>query len=228
MLKAKNKFIEAAEDKEAKKEEDTVPASAEHHNDIEEHQNALVDKTLEEAIWEQQREEMEADINKLIPTVNRQTTEAIGEFEITSAAKQDKPIEANARDAKQLQKLSHIEHAIVVERTRHAQRVQLFRRGQQMPNHRSDEESRATTKRGPLCQKKDAIFFTDNSNSGAVFSNLRHTDHVSTPLSILGRFSILTFTSSKSVRTVMHFDSSTIVQPFYHGSILLRKDSYFF
>ncbi|ETO02515.1 hypothetical protein RFI_34916, partial [Reticulomyxa filosa] len=58
----------------------------------------------------------------------RRDNTAIGELEsiaTAAAEKQDKPIKASARDAKQLQKLSHMEHAIIVERPRRAQRVKL-------------------------------------------------------------------------------------------------------
>ncbi|ETO34031.1 hypothetical protein RFI_03063, partial [Reticulomyxa filosa] len=79
-------------------------------------------------------------------------------------------------------------------------------------------------KRARYVKKKTPSFLHDISNSDVVSSNLQHTDHVSTALSILDRFAVVTFTSSKSVQSAMHFDSSTIVQPFYQGSISLGKD----
>ncbi|ETO01652.1 hypothetical protein RFI_35789 [Reticulomyxa filosa] len=95
---------------------------------------------------------------------------------------------------------------------------QLKRMHAMLNTNAKSQIRRGKSKEGRYVKKK-----ADNSNSGAVFSNLRHIGHVSTALSILGRFSILTFTSSKSVRTVMHFDSSTIVQPFYQGPFYWEK-----
>ncbi|ETO00600.1 hypothetical protein RFI_36840, partial [Reticulomyxa filosa] len=165
MSKEEDKFIEAAEDKETK-EDDFASTSAERHNNIEEeYQNALVDSYLEtsrhwqidnkKGQYKNPLEEGNTKDNKerRDNTNDRDTqaTEAIGELENTAAAaaaaaKQDKPIEASACGAKQLQKHSNMDHVIIVERPRHAQRLQLFQRGQEMQNHRSDKEGRATAK----------------------------------------------------------------------------------
>ncbi|ETO09003.1 hypothetical protein RFI_28384 [Reticulomyxa filosa] len=184
----------------------------------EEHKDEHNNDDLKE-IQSEEREEMEADIDKLIkkknegntkeikkdmvqPTVNKEAAKATGKLERTATAtNQDKPIETSVRDTKQLQKPLHMEYAIIMESTKTC-----------MPNHISDKEGRAT-----------ASFLHDNSNSDIVSSNLRHIDHVSTTLSILDRFAVLIFTSSKSVRAAMYSDLSTIVQPFCQGSILLGK-----
>ncbi|ETO21147.1 hypothetical protein RFI_16057 [Reticulomyxa filosa] len=167
-------------------------------------------------------------------TVNRQATEAIGELEGTATAataKQEKPIEASARDAKQLQKPSHIWNMLLSWSDQDV--CNMFSCFDEISRCQITEPTRKVVrlqkkKRGLLCQKKDAFFFLhDNSNSDIVSSNLRHADYVFTALSILDRFAVFIFTSSKSVRVAMYFDLSTIVQPFYQGSILLGEDSLF-
>ncbi|ETO02400.1 hypothetical protein RFI_35035 [Reticulomyxa filosa] len=256
MSKEEDKFIEAAEDKETEKEDDSASASAGCHNDIEE-------ESVWELIWkQQQREEMEADTDKLIakkknpwktetPKIIKkgETHEIWHSRQLTD--KQPKRLESLKAQQQQQQrsKTSQLKRVHVMLNSCKSLRIYgtCYYHGvtktcatcSVVSMRSADAKSQIRRGRSCDCKKKKkracyvkkktrSFFLHDNSNSDIVSSNLRHADYVFTALSILDRFAVLIFSSSKSVRVAMYFDSSTIVQPFYQGSILLGKDSWFF
>ncbi|ETO05523.1 hypothetical protein RFI_31873 [Reticulomyxa filosa] len=258
MSKEENKFIEAAKEEHkfieaAKEEEDSASASEERYNDIEEeYQNEL--KRLA-AIWkQQQREEMEADIDKLIakkkipwetrtPKIikKRETRKIWYSRQLTD--KQLKRLESlkSQQRSKTIQlKQMHVmlnsckslcTWSMPLSWSKQDMRNMFSCFGEVSKCQITDPTRKVVRpqKRAHYVKKKRHLLFYMTTSTATSCLPISDTP-VMFPLLCLSWTASPSshFTSSKFVRTAMHFDSSTIVQTFYQGSILLGKDGLFF